>query len=134
MPPSVVFQMPPPEMAANAALGVKRSATTSVTRPPMLYGPSCFQPMPLAAGSTAAACACIWSIWARVTVALELSLRSCISSGVAPLPSVSSASFSGAMAIRSLGAPGFLGVTEPVKASTVSAATQTSASAATTSD
>ena len=54
-PPSSVFQMPPPETAANAEFALKRSATVSVTRAPMLYGPSCFQPMPLAAGSTAAA-------------------------------------------------------------------------------
>src|SRR4051812_45787348 len=57
VPPSVVFQMPPPDTAAKALFGVKRSATTSVTRPPMLYGPICFQLMPLAAGATAAACA-----------------------------------------------------------------------------
>src|SRR3954452_20822188 len=63
-PPSVVFQMPPPETAAKALLGVKRSATTSVTRPPMLYGPICFQLIPFAAAGTSAAWAC-----ARLTIA-----------------------------------------------------------------
>src|SRR3954469_26019932 len=64
LPPSVVFQTPPPETAAKALLGVKRSATTSVTRPPMLYGPICFQLIPFAAAGTSAACAC-----ARLTIA-----------------------------------------------------------------
>ena len=72
----------------------------SVTRPPMLYGPSCFQAdaAGVAAAATAAACACIWSTCARVTSALELSLKSRMnSSGVAPL-ACSSASFSGGTA------------------------------------
>ncbi len=117
LPPSVVFQMPPPETAANAVFGVKRSATTSVTRPPMLYGPSCFHERPLAvpAGATAAAWLLIWSTCARVTSELELSLKSANSSGVAPFAR-SAASFSGGSAATSVDAFGGAGVVECVKA------------------
>src|SRR3954454_4228673 len=83
VPPSVVFQTPPPATAAKAELATLRSATTSVPRPPMLYGPSWLHASPLAgaAGSTAAACACWRLTCAIVTSELELSCRSRSSSG-----------------------------------------------------
>ena len=70
--------MPPPATAAKKELGLKRSATTSVMRPPMLYGPSCFhiEGMLSAAGAIASAWRCMRSTWSSVTVSPELFLRS----------------------------------------------------------
>ena len=91
--------MPPPAIAANAELALKRSATTSVTRPPMLNGPSCFHAdaMPVAAAGIAAAWRCMRRTCSSVTSLAELFLRSESSSGVARPGTFSAVSSSGGM-------------------------------------
>src|SRR3954447_12707362 len=117
VPPSLVFQTPPPETAAKALLAVKRSATTSVTRPPMLYGPICFQLIPLAAAGTSAACAC-----ARLTIAC-VGLPYFLSSSSASGGSCATLSRSGATTSFAVLRPCFGATVEPVSANAATAPT-----------